>query len=125
MTGRVVHFEIPFDDGERARAFYRDVFGWELREMPEMSYTLATTGPSDESGPAENGFVNGGMLRREGPNEGPIIVIDVDDIDEALGRIEAAGGQVLLGKQDVSGMGWTAYFKDVEGNSIGLWQTAR
>ena len=124
MTGRVVHFEIPFDDGERARAFYRDVFGWQLQEMPEMSYTLATTGPSDDGGPTEKGFVNGGMLRREGPNEGPIIVIDVDDIDEALGRIEAAGGQVLLGKQDVSGMGWTAYFKDVEGNAVGIWQSA-
>ena len=36
MSGRVVHFEIPFDDGERGSAFYRDVFGWEIQSMPEM-----------------------------------------------------------------------------------------
>jgi hypothetical protein len=123
MSGQVVHFEIPFDDGDRARAFYRDVFGWQLREMPEMSYTLATTGPThDEEGPTEPGFINGGMTRRESPNEGPIVVIEVDDIDVALASVEAAGGRTLLGKQEVGGMGWTGYFQDVEGNNMGLWQ---
>lgn len=124
MSGRVVHFEIPFDDGDRARAFYREIFDWELIEMPEMSYTMAMTGPSGADGPSEPGFVNGGMLRRESPNEGPIVVIGVDDIDATLARIDELGGQTLLAKQAVGDMGWTAYFKDVEGNSMGLWQTA-
>lgn len=124
MSGRVVHFEIPFDDGDRARAFYRDIFEWELVEMPEMSYTLVTTGPTGDDGSTEPGYINGGMLRREGPNEGPIVVIDVEDIDATLARIEAAGGQTLLGRQQVGDMGWAAYFKDVEGNSMGLWQNA-
>jgi predicted enzyme related to lactoylglutathione lyase len=125
MSGRVVHFEIPFDDGDRARAFYRDAFGWQLQEWGEGSYTLVTTGPSGETGPEEPGFINGGMMRREGPGDGPIIVIDVEDIDAALENIEKLGGQTLLGRQAVGEMGWAAYFKDVEGNSIGLWQTAR
>ena len=30
MSGKVVHFEIPFDDGERARAFYGETFGWQM-----------------------------------------------------------------------------------------------
>jgi len=30
MAGRVVHFEIPYDDGERARRFYAEAFGWQL-----------------------------------------------------------------------------------------------
>ena len=124
MSGRVVHFEIPFDDGDRARGFYRDVFGWQVVDVPELSYTLVTTGPSGDAGPTEPGFVNGGMLRRESPTEGPIVVVDVDDIEAALARIEEHGGQVLLGKQQVGEMGFTAYFKDVEGNSMGLWQDA-
>jgi len=124
MSGRVVHFEIPFDDGDRALAFYGEIFGWDLMVMPEMSYTLATTGPSGDEGPSEPGFVNGGMLRRESPTEGPIIVIDVDDIDATLAKVEAQGGQTLLGRQQVGEMGWAAYFKDVEGNTMGLWQTA-
>ncbi len=125
MSGRVVHFEIPFDDGDRARAFYRDAFGWQLQEWGEGSYTLVTTGPSGETGPEEAGFINGGMMRREGPGDGPIIVIDVEDIHAALAKIEELGGQTLLGRQAVGEMGWAAYFKDVEGNSMGLWQTAR
>jgi uncharacterized protein len=124
MSGRVVHFEIPFDDAERARGFYREAFGWALMEMPDMSYTLATTGPSGEQGPSEPGFINGGMLRRESPNEGPIMVIDVDDIDAALAKIESLGGQTLIGRQAVGEMGYAAYFKDVEGNNMGLWQNA-
>jgi len=124
MSGRVVHFEIPFDDAERARGFYQEAFGWALMEMPDMSYTLATTGPSGEQGPSEPGFINGGMLRRESPNEGPIMVIDVDDIDAALAKIESLGGQTLIGRQAVGEMGYAAYFKDVEGNNMGLWQNA-
>jgi predicted enzyme related to lactoylglutathione lyase len=124
MSGRVVHFEIPFDDAERANAFYRDVFGWQLVQMPGMDYTLVSTGPSDDNGPTEPGFVNGGMLRREAPNDGPIIVIDVEDIEAALATIEQHGGQTLLGKQPVGEIGFAAYFKDVEGNAVGLWQNA-
>ena len=124
MSGRVVHFEIPFDDGERARAFYREAFGWQLQEWEEGAYTLVTTGPTGETGAEEAGFINGGMMRREGPGDGPIIVIDVDDIDASLAKIEELGGQTLLGRQAVGEMGWAAYFKDVEGNSMGLWQSA-
>ena len=120
-----MHFEIPFDDGDRARAFYRDAFGWQLQEWGEGAYTLVTTGPTGETGAEEPGFINGGMMRRENPGDGPIVVIDVDDIDASLAKVESLGGQTLLGKQAVGEMGWTAYFKDVEGNSMGLWQTAR
>ena len=124
MTGRVVHFEIPFDDGDRAREFYREVFGWQLTDVPGMSYTLATTGPTGAEGAREAGFINGGLARRENPNDAPVVVIEVDDIDAALARIEERGGQTLLGRQTVGEMGWAAYFKDVEGNSMGLWQSA-
>lgn len=124
MSGRVVHFEIPYGDGDRARSFYREAFGWELTELPEMSYTLAGTGPSGESGPTEPGYINGGLLRRESPNEGPVVVIDVQDIDEALAKVGSLGGSTIIGRQPVGDMGWAAYFKDVEGNILGLWQTA-
>jgi predicted enzyme related to lactoylglutathione lyase len=124
MTGRVVHFEIPFTDGDRARAFYKDAFGWGVQVMPDQSYSLVTTGPSGEQGPTEPGYINGGLLRRESPDQGPVVVVDVDDIDEALTRIESLGGTVVLGRQPVGDWGFAAYFKDVEGNIMGLWQSA-
>jgi len=121
----VVHFEVPFDDGERAQTFYREAFGWSLASMPGMGYTLATTGPADESGrPAEPGSINGGMLARQGPITGPVIVLGVEDLDDALARVEKLGGKVAIGRQPVGDMGFAAYVHDTEGNLIGLWQNA-
>jgi predicted enzyme related to lactoylglutathione lyase len=125
MSGRVVHFEIPYDDGDRARRFYGETFGWQLQEMPGMDYTLVESGPSGDRGPSEAGFINGGMLaREESAASGPVVVIDVDSIDAKLIKIEETGGTVVVPKQPVGGMGFTAYVKDSEGNVIGLWETA-
>ena len=125
MSGKIVHFEIPFEDGDRARAFYAETFGWQVVVMPEMDYTIVMTGPSDpETGPTEPGFINGGMFKREEPFKGPTIVIDVPDIDEALASVAKGGGTVLSERQPVGEMGFAAYFSDPEGNTVGLWQTA-
>jgi predicted enzyme related to lactoylglutathione lyase len=123
MSGRVVHFEVPFDDGDRARKFYSEVFGWTIAELPELHYSIVQTGPTDEKGyPTGVGYIGGGMFKRESPTDRPVITIDVDDLDDALRRIEERGGMTVLGRQEVGEMGWAAYFKDVEGNLMGLWQ---
>jgi predicted enzyme related to lactoylglutathione lyase len=125
MSGRVVHFEIPTDDLERAQEFYREAFGWQMNPMPEMHYTMVGTTPTGQDGmPSEPGSINGGMLPRHAPVTAPVITIDVDDIHEALAKIEVLGGKVTTGRQPVGNMGFTAYFTDPEGNLIGLWQTA-
>lgn len=120
---KVVHFEVPFDDGERATAFYREAFGWQLDPMPQMQYTLVTTTPTDARGMlSEPGGINGGMLHRQGPITTPVITVGVDDIDESLARVEKLGGTVAIGRQPVGDMGFSAYVHDTEGNLIGLWQ---
>jgi uncharacterized protein len=125
MSGRVVHFEIPFDEGDRARRFYAEAFGWQLQGMPGMGYTLVTTGPSGDEGPTEPGFVNGGMMSREdSPSPAPILVVDVDSIDDTLARVGDLGGRTLRGREPVGDMGFAAYLADPEGNVIGLWETA-
>ena len=124
MSGRVVHFEVPFDDADRARAFYAEAFGWQMNPVPEMSYTLVSTGPSDQGPPSEPGFINGGMFQRGEPAAGPVVTVDVDDIDASLELIEKLGGSTVEAKQQVGDMGWSAYFRDPEGNLMGLWQNA-
>ena len=37
MSGRVVHFEILFEDGDRARSFYEGAFGWRMTPLPDMA----------------------------------------------------------------------------------------
>lgn len=125
MSGGVVHFEVPADDVDRAQEFYRAAFDWELEGMPEMNYTIVRTTRTDEQGrPLEPGAINGGMFKREDPLTGPVIVIAVDDIDKTLERIGTLGGSTVLPKLTVGDMGFAAYFKDTEGNILGLWQNA-
>lgn len=125
MSSRVVHFELPFDDGERARTFYAEVFGWDLMPMPGMDYTMVMTGPTPQDGPpTEPGFINGGLLpREEAATQGPVVVVDVPDIDAAVAKVEAAGGRTLRPRTPVGDMGFTAYVQDSESNVIGLWET--
>jgi predicted enzyme related to lactoylglutathione lyase len=124
VGGRVVHFEVPFDDQARASAFYAEVFGWELTAVPELPYVLATTGPSEQGPPSEPGFVNGGLMARGGPVSGPVVTLDVDDIEASLAEVERCGGMTVSSRQQVGTMGFSAYFTDTEGNLMGLWQSA-
>ncbi len=120
----VVHFEIPVDDDARAQSFYSDVFGWDIRSIPEVNYIAATTGESSDEGmPTEPGRINGGLYRRtdEFP-KGPVLTIGVADMDSALARVRDHGGRVVNEPFDVSGMGIAAYIADSEDNVIGLWQ---
>lgn len=125
MTGRVVHFELPVDDLGRAQRFYEAVFGWRIRTEADLGYTTATTGPTHDDGLLlVPGFVNGGLvLREEAASDAALVVVDVDDIDEAVDEVEAMGGEPLSGRTAVGTMGWAAVV-DCEGNVVGLWQTA-
>jgi uncharacterized protein len=125
MTGRVVHFEVPFDDADRARDFYKEVFGWQIQPMPEMNYNMVSTGPTSDQGmPSEPGFIGGGMMQRQAPINSPVITIEVDDIDACVNAIEKHGGAAVGEKMAVGEMGFAAYFSDSEGNLLGLWQNA-
>ena len=124
MGGRVVHFEVPFDDVERARSFYQSAFGWTITPMPEMSYTMVSTGPAGDQGPTEPGYIGGGLTERTELLQRPVITVDVDDIDAALTKIEQLGGKTVQPRRDLGGgMGSTAYFTDPEGNLTGLWSS--
>jgi predicted enzyme related to lactoylglutathione lyase len=125
MTGRVVHFEVPYDDADRARAFYAEVFGWNVQPMPEFEYDFVQTGPTEESGtPVEPGYIGGGMFQRHTEVDKPVITIDVDDMNKALSTIKEHGGSAVGEPMPVGDMGVAAYFTDSEGNLMGLWQSA-
>jgi uncharacterized protein len=124
---KVIHFEVPFDDAERAKRFYKTMFDWDLQDMPEMNYIIARSGPTDETYmPKEPGFINGGMYQRDGQSsKSPVLVIGVDSLDEHIKKIEKAGGAIVLPKRQVGDMGLYAQVKDTEGNIIGLWENVK
>ncbi|MCI4328762.1 MAG: VOC family protein [Thermoplasmata archaeon] len=123
VHGSVVHFEIPADNVERAQKFYTKAFGWTAQTMPEMNYTMVGTGPADAEGmPSEPGYIGGGIAKRGDVVHAPVITILVDDIDAALKSVAQHGGSTVQKKEPIGPMGFVAYFKDSEGNIVGLFQ---
>jgi predicted enzyme related to lactoylglutathione lyase len=116
---RVIHFEIPTDDPERAAKFYRNVFGWEISKWDgPVEYWLVSTGDDDQPG------INGGLMRRpSGERASAVNTIDVTSVDDFIVLIESAGGSVIVPKMPVPGMGWLAYCKDLDGNTFGIMQS--
>ena len=119
---RVVHFEVPADDPERAARFYKSVFGWDISKWtgPE-DYWMVTTGPEGEMG------INGGIMRRMGQADGGsptayVCTVGVDSLDKYVAKVETNGGTIVAPRMAVPGIGWMAYCKDTEGNQFGLMQ---
>ena len=113
--GRVVHFEIPAKDMQRAGKFYNEALGWNVTgwEGP-VAYLLVGTGSEGEAG------IDGGILPANDLIRGVVNTASVSDLDAALERVEAAGGTVARGRQPVPGVGYMAYCRDTEGNLFGL-----
>ena len=125
---KVVHFEIPADDQARAKEFYGSIFDWDLNESDMgggVIYTTAMTVSVDENRqPTEPGAINGGIMDRNADTPAPVVTIQVDSIDDALKKIEAGGGSTVQPRTEIPNMGAFGYFKDPEGNVLGLWEAA-
>jgi predicted enzyme related to lactoylglutathione lyase len=124
---KVVHFEIPVDDQSRAKEFYASVFDWEMKDADMgggVVYTTAMTVAIDASmQPREPGAINGGIMKRSSDTPAPVITIQVNSIDEALKKIEVGGGTTVQPRTEIPNMGAFGYFKDSEGNTMGLWES--
>ena len=123
MPNAVVHFEIPADDVARAIAFYQNVFGWKIKQFPMPAggpeYYGVTTRAEGAPG------INGGLMKRNMPGQPFANYVDVKSIDDFVGRIQAAGGTLIMPKQEIGpGMGSFAVFQDTEGNMMGLYHAA-
>jgi len=115
---RVVHFEVPVDNPERASKFYSTVFGWSVEKWEgPQEYWLVKTGEDNEPG------INGGFMRRCDETEAAFSganTIQVASVDEYVAKITEHGGKITLPKMEVPGVGYLAYFQDPEGNMFGI-----
>jgi predicted enzyme related to lactoylglutathione lyase len=123
----VVHFEMPYDDGERVARFYGTAFGWQTHMFgAEMgNYVTAATAETDASGrPAQPGSINGGFYARnpDWPAQHPSVVIAVDDIHAAMQQVTRAGGMVLGEPMQIPGIGQYVSFMDTEQNRVSMLQ---
>jgi uncharacterized protein len=123
MANRVIHFEIQADDIQRAKAFYENVFNWEVKQWMKaeeggMDYWGLVTGPDGKPG------INGGLYKR--PAENRLATFDctvqVDDIDKAIEDVKKNGGFIRGEKMEIPGVGWFVGGTDTEGNRFGIMQ---
>ena len=120
----VVHFEMPYDDGARARDFYKHAFGWNVEETgPDMgNYILLGTTPVEDRRPTEPGAINGGIYPRQAGAPAPGVCIGCEDINKAMDQVRSAGGTVHGEPVPIPGVGMYVAFSDTEGNDLSLMQ---
>lgn len=114
----IVWNEIPVTDLEASVEFYNAVFGWDM--------TIDTSGPNPMADLGGRTDVSGGHLYPGKPasNNGPTVHFGVEDSLEATAeRCRAAGGTVI-GEPIPLPTGRFIYAEDLDGNSIGLFETA-
>jgi len=111
-------FEIPTADLSRARSFYENLFGKDLK--------LQTMGPMKMAiFPSEGAEQTGALVECEGyepATTGSVLYLEVDDVRSTLKRLCASGGESLF---PVTALpddgGFFAQFRDSEGNRVGIY----
>ena len=113
MPNPVVHFEIGTQDTEASAAFYRDLFGWDIRPT-DPQYSLVD---------AVDGGISGGLMRTRSDVPAYVTVyVSVEDLAATLERAVKLGGKALVEPTPIPGVGAFALFRDPDENVIGLLQ---
>ena len=122
MANVINWFEIPAKNFGRACKFYEQVLDGTVQVMANGDSPLQMGFlPGFEAG---GGSVGGAVVAGEGyepSTTGSVVYLNGgDDLNTPLGRVEAAGGQVLVPKTGIGENGFIAHFIDCEGNRVAL-----
>ena len=111
--GKLCYVEIPAVDVARSAAFYRDVFGWGIRQRGD-----GRTAFDDTVGEVSGAWVTG---RPPSPEPGLLLYVMVDSVAETVDAVVAHGGEIVqpIGADAPE---LTARFRDPGGNVIGLYE---
>ena len=121
---KIVHFEIPADDWDRAKKFYAEVFGWKAMDLKDpqgnlMYVMLRAAETDDQNMVVDKGAINGGLFKRTKEDVVPRADISVDSIEDSMKKIEALGGKILTAPMPMPN-GRFVKFEDSEGNVMGM-----
>ncbi len=114
MPHPVVHWEIGATDAKRSREFFAKLFDWKVDANNPLNYGMVDTG---------GGGINGGICAA--PKGVPYFVmyVQVDDLQKYLDKANALGGEAVVPPTDIPGVGAYAFFKDPDGNIVGLFKS--
>lgn len=112
--GDITHIDIPVSDLTKGAAFYSDLFGWRIAEVPGFEGYPMWQAPNEVSG--------GGLAPRSEGFTQPRSYVEVDSIDDVVAKALAAGGSVAMAKDTITPTSWWAVIVDPDGNHIGLFE---
>jgi uncharacterized protein len=105
-------------DIEASAAFYGDVLGWEIPELPNSAemggYRRAKKDGKDVAGASPP--------MQEGQPCVWATYVSVADADATAAQVGEAGGQTIAPVMDVMGLGKMAVFADPAGAAFGIWE---
>jgi predicted enzyme related to lactoylglutathione lyase len=118
MPAHLSHFSINADDVSASRSFYESVFGWTFAAWGPPGFFQIETGTPG---------VQGAMQQRREliagvPTVSPECTFAVADLDATIAAVTAAGGEILMPRFTIPGVGELIFFKDPGGNAIGAMQ---
>ncbi len=117
----ITWFEIPVSDIERAVDFYGKVLDIQISVMDLTEDQGSMLGMIPARGGTGGALVQNSRYSYLPSEKGSLVYLHVDgELDSALERAVAAGGEVLLPKTGLGDEGFTAWVRDTEGNRIGL-----
>jgi predicted enzyme related to lactoylglutathione lyase len=114
----IVWFEIPADDLNRAKKFYKALFGWKINSFPGAAmpdYEHIDTGGADAS-------PDGGLMKRMHPTHTITNYVLVPSVDKHMAKVKKLGGGICKPKTAVPGMGYFAICNDTENNTFAIWE---
>jgi predicted enzyme related to lactoylglutathione lyase len=111
--GKICYIEMPTKDVQASADFYQKAFDWTIRTRGDGAIAF-----DDTTGEVSGAFVLG---RPPSNSPGLMVYIMVDNVAEAMKKVEANGGQIV---QPIGGDPGeiTARFRDPGGNVIGFYQ---
>jgi uncharacterized protein len=118
MANPFVHVELNTPDPDKAKAFYSNLFQWQLEEIPNSAvpsgtYTIVKVGTG----------TGGGIMKQvPGGPAGWLAYVAVEDIHTATQKAKSLGGKIMKDVTEVPGMGWFSFIQDPTGSILGLWK---
>jgi predicted enzyme related to lactoylglutathione lyase len=113
---KIIHFEIPCKKAKRSIKFYKNVFKWKFKRWGDEQFWLINTGSKKEKG------IDGSLIVKNEMQNKIINTISVKNIDKTIEKIMDHGGEILMNKTPVAGVGYLIYFRDPDKNMFGVMQ---
>jgi len=116
MANPFVHIELHTGDLAKAKAFYSQLFDWELQDLPMPggggTYTMINVGEG----------TGGGMMSDSAVPPHWIAYVAVDDIAAATEKARSLGATICENVMEVGEYGWMSVLTDPTGATFALWK---